>query len=627
MASNELKWTYPEKRELLGGDLLAQTLRQLGVEVTFGIHGGHLDAFLIGCNLAGIKLIDTRHEATAVQAAEGYAKISGKPGCAFVTANSGFCNALPGLATAYADRSPIFVVTSSPPLREAETNSLQGFHDQVVLAKPLTKFAHRVTNAEEIPRIVTYAYKTAISGIPGPVVVDFPIDVLFHPPRMSAIAYGSVMHAPAAAPAPDSASLDDLLKLWKAAHRPVIISGTGAARTTARNGGGREKQSASPLLQLAEATHTPVFYSQKYAPALPFEHALRGGPAGSLAILPYIGKQQPDLVLLLGARTGFLLGGRSGAIIPTGDACKLVQVDIDGTEIGKSHAVDLGIVSDARNFISALLDRIKTGESIDKHEPWIQDIQDLKNTPSPHAGESEKGSDGRLHPYHTIRAIYESIPPDSIVILDGGEASVWAGENVEVARPSCAITSTGYLGFLGNGWGYSLGAAVAAGPETLVLNVHGDGSAGFHIQELDTYARHNLNVLTVVMNNYVWGMSIAGQDIMYGSDDPARMVSALSEATRYDVVAQGFGCKGAFATESIDEVKAKVKDLAASKGAGLLNVIISKNPVTAVTQAMVGKTDDPNVIVVPYYDNVPRPYYRADEGKNGNGNVKETNGH
>lgn len=90
MASNELKWKYPEKRELLGGDLLAQTLFQLGVEVSFGIHGGHLDAFLIGCNLAGIKLIDTRHEATAVQAAEGYAKVSGKVGCAFVTANSGY---------------------------------------------------------------------------------------------------------------------------------------------------------------------------------------------------------------------------------------------------------------------------------------------------------------------------------------------------------------------------------------------------------------------------------------------------------------------------------------------------------------------------------------------------------
>jgi thiamine pyrophosphate-dependent acetolactate synthase large subunit-like protein len=500
----------------------------------------------------------------------------------------------------------------------------------VVLAKPLTKFVHRVTNVEEIPRIVAYAYKTAISGIPGPVVIDFPIDVLFHPPRMSAIAYGSVMRAPAAAPGPDPASLDELVKLWKAAARPVIISGTGAARTTTR-GGATATQTTSPLLELAQATSTPVFYSQKYAPALPLSHPLRGGPAAGLALLPYIGKQQPDLVLLLGARTGFLLGGRSGAIIPNSGS-KLVQVDIDGAEIGKSLAVDLGIVSDANNFINALLEKLKasstddTSTAIGKHESWIQDIQDLKNTPSPHAGEGEKAADGRLHPYHTIRAVYESIPEGSIVIIDGGEAGVWAAENMEVARPSCGIVSTGYLGFLGNGWGYSLGAAVAAGPETLVLSIHGDGSAGFHIQELDTYARHGLNVLTVIMNNYVWGMSVAGQDIMYGDDDPARMVSTLSEATRYDVVAQGFGCKGAIARESIDEVRAKVKELTASKGPGLLNAIISKSPVTMVTKSMVGKTDDKNVIVVPYYDNVPRPYYRADE-KNGTESGAAANGH
>lgn len=94
MSDTELKWQYPPKRELLGGDLLAQTLRHLGVEVSFGVHGGHLDAFLIGCDMMGIKIIDTRHETTAVQAAEGYAKLSGKVGCCFVTANSGYaCHA------------------------------------------------------------------------------------------------------------------------------------------------------------------------------------------------------------------------------------------------------------------------------------------------------------------------------------------------------------------------------------------------------------------------------------------------------------------------------------------------------------------------------------------------------
>jgi thiamine pyrophosphate-dependent acetolactate synthase large subunit-like protein len=126
-----------------------------------------LDAFLYGAQEAGIQLVDTRHEQVAVNAAEGYAKVSKKVGVCFATANSGFTNALPGLATAFADRSPIFCVTSSPPLRDAESNCLQGVHDQVVVAKPLTKWAYRVTHPEEIPRLVAYAFRVSTSANPG----------------------------------------------------------------------------------------------------------------------------------------------------------------------------------------------------------------------------------------------------------------------------------------------------------------------------------------------------------------------------------------------------------------------------------------------------------------------------
>ncbi|KIW29306.1 uncharacterized protein PV07_05130 [Cladophialophora immunda] len=626
MADQQLKWKIPEKRDFLGGDLVAQSLAQLGVEVSFGLHGGHLDAFLIGCQLAGIRLIDSRHETTAVQAAEGYAKLSGKVGCCFVTANSGFANSLPGLATAFADRSPIFMVTSSPPLREAETNSLQGFHDQVVLAKPLTKFAHRVTTVEEIPRIVSYAFKTAMSGIPGPVVVDFPIDILFHPPRMNALSYGSVMRPTAVSPAPDPAAVDELLALWKAASRPAIVVGTGAARTTDRNA-----PKTSPLLRLAEATNTPVFYSQKYSPAIPFDHPLRGGNSGALARVRFAQGQQADFVLLLGARTGFLLGGRSGAIVPN-SGCKLVQVDLDGGEIGRSHAVDLGIVADATKFIAAVLDKVQHDSGSgsnplgqNKHEAWLEAIHAVKTMKTQYAADAVVRPDGRLHPYFAMQAIMESLPADAIVIMDGGEAGVWAMEHLERARPATALVATGYLGFLGNGWGYSMGAALAC-PDRLVVNLHGDGSAGFHIQELDTYARHHLRIVTVVFNNFFWGMSVAGQDLLYADADPTRAVSSLSPSCRYDLVAQGFNCQGAIAQASLDEVRAGVRALTAQDRPGLLNCIVSRDPVTEVTKSMVGKTDDKNWIVVPYYDNVPRPYYReqGSDDKNGNG---VANGH
>ncbi|EME88148.1 uncharacterized protein MYCFIDRAFT_48343 [Pseudocercospora fijiensis CIRAD86] len=591
------KLQNPPNREILGGDLLAQALQNLGTDVAFGLHGGHLDAFLLGAHDCGIRLIDTRHETTAVQAAEGYAKISGKVGVCFVTANSGFSNGLPGLATAFADRSPVFCITSSPPLQDAETNALQGFHDQVIVAKPITKFAHRVTNVEEIPRIVAYAFRSANTGIKGPVLIDFPIDVLFSPPQLERVAFGAVDVPPASLPAPDPAAVDRLLNAWKTAKRPVIITGTGARGTD------------KVLKQFAESTNTPVFYSSKFSTPIPADHELRAGPASALAA--FAGKEHPDFVLLLAARTGFLLGGRGGAIIPN-DAT-IAQVDLDGGEIGKSHAIDIGIVSDAGLFCEAVVS--KAGNAgFGRNDAWIKKCHGLNNTALPYAKDGKVMPDGQLHPYHAMVEVMKALPPDSIIIVDGGEAGQWAAMTLELAKPHVAIVATGYLGFLGNGWGYSIGAAVAD-PSRLVVNIHGDGSAGFHIQELDTIARFNLNVLTLVTNNFAWGMSVNGQDLLYEKQTKARPATALSKACAYEVVAQGFNCAGVRITQP-EEIGPAISKLTKA-GPSLANMIVSVKPTTPATLSMVGMTDDPNWIVVPYYDNVPRPFYKL-SGANGN---------
>src|SRR5215211_5296075 len=170
-----------------GGELVARTLKAFGVEVAFGLHGGHLDSLLVGLRRNGIRLIDTRHEAVAVDAADGYARATGRLGVAFVTAASGFSNSLAGLGVAYADRAPVLVLTSSPPLRDAEMNALQGSVDQVAMATPISKWAHRVTVVEEIPRLVGLAIRRAMAGPPGPAVLDLPIDVLFAPADESAV--------------------------------------------------------------------------------------------------------------------------------------------------------------------------------------------------------------------------------------------------------------------------------------------------------------------------------------------------------------------------------------------------------------------------------------------------------
>lgn len=384
-------------------------------------------------------------------------------------------------------------------------------------------------------------------------------------------------------PAPDPSALSKLAELWKSASYPVIISGTGAARTTSLS----DPQS-SPLLRLAEKTSTPLFYSSKFAPHIPHDNPLRGGPAGLLALLPVHKKPTPDLVILLGARTGFLLGGRSGAVIPK--TATTVQIDVDGAEIGKSLPINLGIVSDSVSFIGTFLSYLETnGTKIPEHKDWVATTSSLKSIPDGiYTADPKMQDDGQIHPYHAMSTLYKSLPPNSIVIIDGGEAGVWALDLLETAKPAAAMVATGYLGFLGNGYGYTLGAALAC-PEKLIVNIHGDGSAGFHIAELDTYARHGLNVLTVVVNNYFWGMSVAGQDIIYSDTDSARMVSALSPKCRFDIVAQGFGCKGAIVREH-GEIEETVRKMTAEKGPGLIDLIVSRKPITAVTRGMVSLT-------------------------------------
>ena len=166
-----------------GGAVLAKSLAALGVKEVFALHGGHLDAFLVACAGESIRLTDTRHEATAGYAAEAYARATGTIGVCVVTAGPGFTNAVTAMTDAYLDAVPVLFITGSPPLREVATNPLQGGFDQVAMAAPVTKWSHRITNVERIPDLVDKAIRIAMTGRPGPVYLEVPIDIMFGPMR------------------------------------------------------------------------------------------------------------------------------------------------------------------------------------------------------------------------------------------------------------------------------------------------------------------------------------------------------------------------------------------------------------------------------------------------------------
>jgi acetolactate synthase I/II/III large subunit len=574
----------PRPRAIDGGELVARTLKQFGVEVAFGLHGGHLDSLLVGLSRNGIRLIDTRHEAVAVNAADGYARVSGKLGVAFVTAASGYSNSIPGIATAYADRSPVLILTSSPPLRDAEQNALQGSIDQVAMAHPLTKWAHRVTVVEEIPSLVSFAIRKVLAGAPGPVVLDIPIDVLFGPADETRIDYGGGSRL-ATPPAPSPDAVRDALEVLRKAERPAIIAG----------GGVRGAKASELLVAFAERAGIPVFSQPGGSSAMPADHPLNGFASGALAVLQAIQKKGPDAVLILGARRGMFLGARSGSIIPEG--AKVIQVDVDAAEIGRFRPFDVGITADCSLTLSAMLDA--DTERWPDRRAWAEAAVMVHRRERPFANEPTVVN-GRLHPFHALRETLRALEPGATLVIDGGEMGAWAGESVHEARPKRTI-GNGYLGFLGIGFGMAIGAQVAE-PKSRVILLMGDGAFGLNLQELETMARHKLPIVVVVVNNAVWGMSIHGQQAVYGNE--AGIVSRLAD-TDYDVAARGLGAGGERVSK-IEDVGPAIRRALSSGKATCINLTVSGEVTHPITPLMVGYTDDPNTIVIPYYDNVPR---------------------
>jgi acetolactate synthase I/II/III large subunit len=575
----------PRPRSVDGGELVARTLKQFGVEVAFGLHGGHLDSLLIGLNRNEIRLIDTRHEAVAVNAADGYARVTGRLGVAFATAASGYSNSIAGLATAYADRSPLLLLTSSPPLRDAEQNALQGSVDQVAMATPVTKWAHRVTVVEEIPSLLSFAIRKALAGAPGPVVLDIPIDILFGPADESRIDYGAGARMPTP-PAPSPDAVREALAILRKAERPVIIAG----------GGVRGGAASKLLVEFAERTGIPVFNQQTNFGAMPADHPLNGFSAGALAVLQMVHGKGPDAVLLLGARRGMFLGGRSEAPIPA-DA-KVIQVDIDASEIGRFRPFELGITADSAETLRAFLEA--DTERWPDRRAWAESAVMMHRRERPFANEPTVVN-GRLHPFHALRETLRALDPGTTIVVDGGEMGSWVGESAHEARPKRMIGFGGYLGFLGIGFGLAIGAQVAD-PKSRVILLMGDGAFGLHLQELDTMARHRLPIVTVVVNNACWGMSIHGQEAVYGSE--AGIVSRLGD-TDYDEVARGLGSAGERVSK-LDAIGPAIRRALESAKPTCINLTVSGEVTHPVTPAMVGYTDDPNTIVIPYYENVLR---------------------
>jgi len=568
---------------LNGGQLAARTLAEAGVDTVFALHGGHLDAFLTGCVRYGIALVDCRHEAAAVNAADGYARTTGRIGVAAVTAGPGLFNSVAGISNAAADSVPVVVITSSPPLREEETGELQGGLDQLGVVAPITRWAQRAYAAERVPDLVGLAVRHATSAVSGPVVLDIPIDVGFRPVPIDRIPPSGRPIAPTS-PVPAPEVIAEAARLLSTAEHPVLVLGDASLSADA----------GDALRRLVDATGVPVFSGSLSRGMLPGSDARSGGSVASLAALGMAGVETPDLVVLVGASFGLLLGGRRfWEMVP---GAKIVQLHPDPAEIGRLGPVDVAVLGDLAAGLDALAQQATVGDV----SGWTARATGLKRL-GDLLFESAAMEDDGIHPHRVAKEVADTLPPDTILVRDGGETAQWMDWALGTSDVVQSVTF-GYQGHLGVGQGFSIGAQVAH-PGSRVVQVTGDGAIGFHIQEWDTMVRHELPIVTVVFNNASWGMSIHGQHAVYGPDGD--VISRLAP-TRYDLVAEGFGAFGQHVSD-IDGIRPAMERAFDSDRPSVINVVTSAKVVHPLTLSLLGDLSGDDGIALPYYENLDSP--------------------
>ncbi len=540
-----------------GGEMIVRALEQQGVREVFALSGGHVDPIFQACFEHGIRLIDTRHEAAAAHMADGFARATGRPGVALVTAGPGVTNAITGVANAWMDAVPMICIGGRSPLSDEDRLSLQTMN-QIALMAPITKFARTVYQPARIPEYIALAWRHAVSGRPGPVFLDIPIDVLYSPIDEERIP--TYEHfAPAGRPAASAESVDRALDALAAAERPVIFAGGGVAFSGAQD----------ELREFAALARIPVFANSKARGAVSEATDLGYGSFG-LAMHPVAtgaAGGPPDVILMLGARVGMFTGSSGGIGTPSllPPEATLIQVDIEPEEIGRIRDVQVALVGDVKETLRVFIQRAR-GRQFKDHEGWIAGLTAAKAF---HRGMFDEAMSAPpregIHQARLTREIANVLDGDSIIAVDGGETSQWMSDQA-IVESSGHYMSHGYLGCLGVGIPFGLAAKVAY-PDKKVLAILGDGSAGLNIAEFDTAVRHNIPLVTVVNNDQGWGMIRHGQLARYG-----RTVGAELGPVRYDLVGAGFGAHSELVTEP-DEVRPALERAFASGRPSVLNVM------------------------------------------------------
>jgi acetolactate synthase I/II/III large subunit len=534
-----------EKR-LHGGNLVAKMLKKEGVELIFSLCGGHIFPIYDGCITEGIRVVDTRHEQAAVHMAEGWARFTGKPGVAVVTAGPGLVNALPALAVAAQSAAPLVLIAGRSSLAMRDLGSMQDM-DQLDLVKPLTKWARSVYQVERLPEYVATAFRQAQSGRPGPVFLEIPIDIIKQEVAEGVKVRYPELYCPGNRISACEKAVTEAANLLAKAERPLIVAGSGTWWSAA----------AKELTAFAEKYNIPVYTRMMGRGAIAEDHPLAGG-------LYPIGLMQSDLVLILGTRLDWVLGYGRPPLFPT--SLKMIQVDIHAEDIGKNRPVDVALPGDVKTVLGQLDTALEKLEL--KADPqWPATIQVLKNMVIDNICQ-EAGSDTvPIQPARLCAEVQKFMSRDTALVVDGGDIAVFANFSLQALSPA-GLQWVGAFGHLGVGLPYAV-AGKLANPDRPLILITGDGSLGMSLMEFDTAVRHKVPVVCVVSNDGGWGQIRRAQRRNYSRD---RVICTDLGGNRYDRLVEIMGGFG-IAVERPEEIGPALEKAFASGKPACVNVM------------------------------------------------------
>ena len=533
--------------EISGGEAFGRALKQEGVEYIFTLNGGHIYTLYEGCEDNGIKVIDFRHEQAAAHAAEGWAKVTGKPGVAIVTAGPGVTGTITAVANAYQANSPMIVIGGNSAVRERLMSSLQEF-DGVALMSSITKWSQQAQETRRIPDFVATAFRQATSGKPGPVYLEIPTDIVNGRIEEDDLVLPTGYRTAARA-YPDPAYVRKIAETLKNSKHPAIVAGSDIWWS----------QAWDELRDFVEMIDAPVFLNSMGRGSIPSDHPNLGSTGRRYALV------NSDAILLIGTPVDFRLSfGRD--VLFNKDAT-VMQMMMDAEEVGKNRHIDIGVVGDVKATLQMTMDELRSMGYRSPGREWLEEVMTEDKALKEPDQEMLNSTQSPIHPMRLMKELRDFLDYDATVVGDGGDTVTFAARVLGINRPGHWL-DPGQFGCLGPGTGFAAAAQLAR-PGKQVCIVFGDGAFGLNGMDMESMVRFNLPVVGIVGNNGAWNQTTQGVIRRTGR----AIGTYLSQETRYDLIMEGFGGYGE-RVEDPEQIRPALERAFGSGKAALLDVVL-----------------------------------------------------